>query len=90
MVSYILSNTHMIDKFLDKEDIEIDDLFLMFVKYKRFHILSFPGYDLIWKLISTRSPSSTDGLVFRRYSVDGTMLRLHPTEAPPLSKLAIY
>jgi len=27
MVSYMLSNTHIIDQFLDKEEIELDDIF---------------------------------------------------------------
>ena len=27
MVSYMLSNTHLIDKFLDKDEIKIDDIF---------------------------------------------------------------
>jgi len=27
MVSYLLSNTHIIDRFLDKDEIEIEDIF---------------------------------------------------------------
>jgi len=33
MVSYMLSNTHLIDRFLDKDEIQIDDIFPMSVKY---------------------------------------------------------
>ena len=35
MVSYMLSNTHMTDKFLDKEEIEIHDIFSSICKVQK-------------------------------------------------------
>jgi len=62
MVSYMLSNTHMIDKFLDKDKIEIDGIFSDVCKIQTFCILLFPGYNLISLQISDKSLSYADEL----------------------------
>ena len=62
-VSYMLSNTHMVDRFLTKKRLRLTIFFLMCVKFSRYRTRSFLGQSPIGKLIFRKSPSQIDDLV---------------------------
>ena len=90
-VSYMLSNTHMVDRFLDKEEIKTDDMFSDVCEIQQVSHSFLPRLEPDWEIDIQKKPLIDRRLSFpRRYSVDGTILRSHPMERSPFPKLAIY
>jgi len=91
MVSYMLSNTHIIDQFLDKDEIEIDDIFSDICEVQQVARSIIPQPTAEWQINIEKKPlfdkrlSST-----RRYSIDGNTLRSQPIERLPRPKLATF
>jgi len=77
MVSYMLSNTHMVDKFLNKEDIEIDDIFTDVCAIQNVSHSCILSYIRIGKSISNKSLSLINGLA----SLDNTQSTVQPLDS---------
>ena len=93
MVSYMLSNTHMIHKFLDKEEIKIDDIFSDICEVQKGPHNFLPIIQPNWDIDILPKPLIDRWLSFpRRYSVDGSFLRFHPTNTSrePIPKTVVY
>jgi len=79
MVSYMLSNTHIIDQFLDKDEIEIEDIFSDVCEIQHISPHTLPrvepkvDLDIGLKPILTRTTSKA-----HRYSIDGLTLWFVP------------
>jgi len=82
MVSYMVSNTHIIDRFLDKNKIEIDDIFSdvcevqPVARHTLPKVLPIRELDIRIKPILDRTISMP-----HRYSIDGSTLRFLPPES---------
>jgi len=91
MVSYMLSNTHIIDRFLDKDDIEIDDIFSDVCEVQPVAPHTLPRVepnqelDIRIKPILDRTISMP-----HRYSIDGSTLRFIPPKKAPSPNTANY
>ena len=71
MVSYMLSNTHMIDKFLDKDEIQIDDIFSDVCEVQNISHSLIPRLQPDFNIVRQK-PLIDRRLSFpRRYSMDG-------------------
>jgi len=89
----MLSNTDMIDKFLDKEEIEIDDIFSNICKVQNISHNFIPRIQPNWDMDIQPKPLLDRWLSFhRRYSVDRSILQLHltNTSSESLPKTAVY
>jgi len=86
MVSYMLSNTHIIDRFLDKSEIEIDDIFSDVCEIQHITPQTLPRVepkvelDIELKPILNRTMSMA-----HRYSNDGSTLRFVPPSRPAIT-----
>jgi len=86
MVSYMLSNTHIIDRFLDKNEIEIDDIFSDVCEIQHITSQTLPRVepkselDIELNPILRRSMSMT-----HRYSIDGSTLRFVAPSRPAIT-----
>jgi len=80
MVSYMLGNAHMSGKFLDKKEIEINDIFSDICEVQNVPHNFLPriqpnlDIDIPPKYFIGRRLSFA-----QRYSIDGSFLRFHPT-----------
>jgi len=89
MESYMLSNTHMIDKLLNKEDIEIDDIFFDVYKIQNVSHSYLSKINPNWEIDIRQNPLLDNQLNFPKlYSVDGTTLRHHPVNTLAPSSIA--
>ena len=86
MVSYMVSNSHIIDRFLDKDFIDINDVFSDVCTAQPITHTSVPSQNQNWTmdirpkpLLISRAPSMA------RYSVDRTTLSSYPKDRPKLS-----
>ena len=91
MVTDMLSNNHMIDGFLDKEEIDMDDIFSDVCEIRQASHSFLPQLEPDWEIDIQKNPLIDTQLSFPRlYSVDGIILRSHPVAISPFPKLAIY
>jgi len=76
MVSYMLSNTHIIDQFLDKDEIEIDDVFSDIYEVQQVSRPIIPQPTTEWQINKEKKPPVDKRHSFtRRFSIDGNTLR---------------
>ena len=86
MVSYMLSNTHIIDRFLDKNEIEINDILSDVCEIQHITPQTLPRVepkvelDIELKPILNRTMSMA-----HRYSNDGSTLRFVPPSRPAIT-----
>jgi len=75
MVSYMLSNTHIIDRFLDKDEIEIEDIFSDVCEIQHVSPQTLPRVEPKVELDIGLKPilSRTMSMVYR-YSIGGSTL----------------
>jgi len=79
MVSYMLSNTHIIDRFLDKNEIEIDDIFSDVCEIQLVAPHTLPQVEPIKELDIRIKPILNRTISMpHRYSIDGSTLRFLP------------
>ena len=72
MVSYMLSNTHIIDQFLDKDEIEIDDIFSDICEVQQVSRSVLPQPTTEWQINVEKKPLfHKHHSLPRRYSNDG-------------------
>ena len=91
MVSYMLSNTHIIDQFLNKDEIEIDDIFTDICEVQQVSRPVIPQTTTEWQINIEKKPLfSKNHSLPRRYSIDGNTLRSQPIERLPSPKLATF
>jgi len=85
-VSYMLSNTHIIGRFLDKNETEIDDIFSDVCEIQHITPQTLPRvkpkgeHDIGPKPILSRTMS-----MVHRYSIDGSILRFDPPSRPAIT-----
>jgi len=84
MVSYVLSNTHIIDRFLDKNEIEIEDIFSDVCEVQPVAPHTLPRVEPIRELDIRVEPLLNRTISMPHcYSIGGSTLRfLPPTTAP--------
>jgi len=81
MVSYILSNTHIIDRFLDKDEIEIEDIFSDVWEIQHRAPQTLPRVEPKVELdIGIKPILSRTMSMAHRYSIDGSTLRFAPPD----------
>jgi len=83
----------MIDKFLDKEEIEIDNIFSDICEVQNISHNFIPRIQPNWEMDIQPKPLLDRQLSFhRRYSVDGSILRFHSTNTSieSIPKTAVY
>jgi hypothetical protein len=92
MVSYMLSNTHMIDKFLNKDEIEIDDIFSDICEVQPNSHTFIPAIQPVAHINLQPKPLlGANPSIHRRYSVDGSTLRFHSSRFhTPTALTAVY
>jgi len=94
MVSYKLSNTHMIYRFLDKDEIKIEDIFSELYEVQNILHSFIPRLQPETNIDLQQKPLLNRRVSFpRRYSLGGTILRFHPPNTAyrsSIPKLAIY
>jgi len=81
MVSYMLSNTHIIDRFLDTNEIEIDDIFSDICEIQPVAPHTLPQVEPIKELDIRIKPILNCAISMpHRYSIDGSTLRFLPPQ----------
>ena len=81
MVSYMLSNTHIIDQFLGKDEIEIEDIFSDVCEILHISHQTLPGVEPKVELdIGLKPILSRTTRIAHRYSIDGSTLRFAPPD----------
>ena len=79
----MLSNTHVIDRFLDKNEIEIDDIFSNVCEVQPVAPHTLPQVEPIRELDIRIKPILDHTMSMpHRYSIDGSTLRFLPSKRP--------